>query len=126
MSYRGRILVVEDEAGVADLVRALLDEEGFACDWVASDTDAQDAIMASPAPMALLLDVNLGHGVTGFDLARFGRQRHPDIPVIFMSGSVNVSSFKAFGVPHSHFLSKPFSLEGLQMVLRDAIPNIAA
>lgn len=123
---RGRILVVEDDAGVADVVRALLGEEGFECVWVRTDTAAQDAILASPPPMALVLDVNLGLGTTGFDVARFGRQRHPDIPVIFMSGSVNEASFKAFGVPHSHFLTKPFSLEELQMVLRDAIPSVAA
>jgi two-component system cell cycle sensor histidine kinase/response regulator CckA len=123
---RGQILVVEDDAGVADVVRALLGEEGFECVWVRSDTAAQDVIMGSPPPMALVLDVNLGLGTTGFDVARFGRQRHPDIPVIFMSGSVNETSFKAFGVPHSHFLTKPFSLEELQMVLRDAIPSIAA
>ena len=126
MTRGGRILVVEDDAGVAAVVSAALGEEGFECLWVASDTDAQDAIMASPPPLALVLDINLGLGTTGFDVARFGRQRHPDIPVIFMSGSVSERSFKAFGVPHSHFLTKPFSLEELQMVLRDAIPSIAA
>jgi CheY-like chemotaxis protein len=126
MSGRGLVLVVEDDPGVADLICALLKEEGYDCKWVHSDVEAQDAILADPPPIALLLDVNLGLGSTGFDVARFGRQRHPEIPVVFISGSVNESSFKAFGVPDSHFITKPFSLEDLQQTLRDILPDMAA
>jgi CheY-like chemotaxis protein len=117
---------VENEIGVANLICALLEEEGFEGEWVQSDIAAQDAILRSPEPAALILDINLGLGATGFDVARFGRQRHPDIPVIYVSGSVNERSFKAFGVPHSQFILKPFSLEDLQAALREAIPSIAA
>ena len=126
MPGRGLVLVVEDDPGVADLICAILAEEGYDCDWVRSDIAAQDAILREPPPVAMLLDVNLGLGATGFDVARFGRQRHPDIPVVFISGSVNETSFKAFGVPDSHFITKPFSLEDLQQTLRDILPDMAA
>jgi CheY-like chemotaxis protein len=126
MSGRGLVLVVEDDLGVADLICALLKEEGYECEWVRSDLRAQDAILRHPAPDALICDVNLGLGATGFDVARFARQRRPDIPVIFVSGSVNETSFKAFGVPDSHFIAKPFSLEALQQTLRDVLPDMAA
>jgi CheY-like chemotaxis protein len=126
MVARGLVLVVEDDPGVADLICALLKEEGYDCEWVRSDLKAQDAILRDSGPTALICDVNLGLGTTGFDVARFARQRHPDIPVIFMSGSVNETSFKAFGVPGSHFITKPFSLEDLQQTLRDVMPEMAA
>ena len=126
MAGRGQVLVVENDEGVADLICALLKEEGYDCEWVDTDIAAQDAILRDHGPLALILDVNLGLGTTGFDIARFARQRRPDIPVIFVSGSVNQASFKAFGVPDSHFILKPFSLEDLQQTLRDVLPSMAA
>lgn len=126
MARRGHVLIVENDEGVADLICSLLKEEGYDCEWAKTDLQAQDVIMRDPGPVALILDVNLGTGSTGFDVARFGRQRRPDIPVIFISGSVNEASFKAFGVPDSHFILKPFSLEDLQQTLRDVLPDMAA
>jgi DNA-binding response OmpR family regulator len=123
MIERGWILIVEDNPGVADVLIGLFEERGFDCQWASCDIDAQDAIASRPPPAALLLDVNLGAGTTGFDLARFCRRRHPDVPIIFASGEVTHGSFKAFGVPNSCFLPKPFSHEEFELALRDAFPD---
>jgi CheY-like chemotaxis protein len=125
MDDRRWILIVEDDPGVADVMIGLLqDDLGFDCHWAKSDIDAQDTVARGPAPAALVLDVNLGPGTTGFDVARFVRQRHPDVPVIYTTGAVPEASFKAFGVPHSFFLPKPFYAEEFKLVFEVAIAGL--
>jgi CheY-like chemotaxis protein len=124
MIERGWVLIVEDDPGVADVLVGLLEGLGYDCHWAKSDIDAQNTIASRPAPAALVLDVNLGPGTTGFEVARFGRQRHPDVPVIYTTGAVPEDSFKAFGVPHSFFLPKPFFYEEFKLVLEVAVAGL--
>lgn len=53
--------------------------------------------------------MNLGAGTTGYDVARFARQLLPEVAVVYISGEVAPTSFKAFGVRGSAFLPKPFT-----------------
>jgi DNA-binding response OmpR family regulator len=55
------------------------------------------------------VDVNLGRGTTGFDVARFARQVIPDLSVIYITGEASAGSFMAFGVPESDYIQKPFA-----------------
>jgi CheY-like chemotaxis protein len=104
----GNILVVEDDLAVSEVISDVLRGRGFCVECVHNDQQAYARITSLPAPDGLVLDVNLGQGASGYDIARFARQAVPDIAIVYVSGKAPLDSFKAFGVPDSEFLQKPF------------------
>lgn len=117
-----RLLVVDDDAEICELLRDILADEGFDLDCVGSDREAFSRL-TEEAYDGLLLDVNLGAGVTGFDLARFARSLRPDFPVVYVSGEASRASFKTFGVPGSTFVAKPFTQDELLDAVEIAIAD---
>lgn len=109
----GRVLIVDDDRSLAALIEEELGKAGFDCVRAASDVNAQRALSTGRPFDILVTDVNLGEGVTGFDLGRLARQRHPKIRVVYTSGEANAQQWMAFGVPASDYLSKPFTLDKL-------------
>jgi DNA-binding response OmpR family regulator len=71
---------------------------------------SQDAL---PTIAALVVDINLGAGTTGFDVARFARQVVSQLPILYVTGEASQDSFLAFGVPESAFPQKPFTAQEL-------------
>ena len=119
LDYGLRILVVEDEPAVCDLISDFFDETDFDVHCVLSDRGAYAALSGIGAYAALVVDINLGPGTTGFDVARFARQLSPGLPVIYVSGETSPSSLASFGVPDSRFIAKPFTADELLQVLRE-------
>jgi DNA-binding response OmpR family regulator len=117
----GRVLVVEDDCAVAGVICDMINAAGLDCHCVRSDREAY-AFIATPPPIrALVVDVNLGAGTTGFDVARFARQTVPDVPVVYVTGEASPQSFKAFGVPGSALVVKPFTADELLAPLRERL-----
>lgn len=104
-----RVLVVEDEAPICELLADMLEADGFASHCVQTDRGAYDALQHDRNFACMIVDVNLGSGTTGYDVARFARRIDPGLPVIFVSGQTSQDSFRANGVAGSLFLAKPFS-----------------
>lgn len=109
----GRVLVVEDDGDLCDLVSDVLDEADIGTVCARTDRDAYAAIPTLPTFMALIVDVNLGRGVTGFDIARFARQVIPEIAVLYISGESSQDAVASHGVKDSGFLQKPFTPDEL-------------
>jgi len=102
-------LVVDDDPAICELIAEALREHGISVECVCSDTAAYKRVASLPTLSAVVIDVNLGSGTTGFDVARFARQVIPEVAVFYISGEVTASSFLAFGVPDSEFVEKPFT-----------------
>jgi CheY-like chemotaxis protein len=113
-----RVLVVDDDAGLLALICEDLERQGFSCACVRTDREAYRLLASQAAFDAVVIDVNLGLGTTGFDVARRARQVTPRIRVIYMSGEANAQHWMTFGVPSSDYVSKPFPLERLADLLR--------
>src|SRR6185312_59363 len=98
------ILVVEDEALLRlDLVETL-SSAGYAV-LEASDADqALGYLRKRHAIDALITDIDLGAGPTGWDVAETFRAARSDIPIIYISG---VASDRRRRVPGSVFFAKP-------------------
>jgi CheY-like chemotaxis protein len=108
-----RVLVVEDDPAICELIQDMLKEVRLSTICVTSDNAAYRIIPTLPTIQALIVDVNLGPGTTGFDVARFARQVIPDLPVVYVTGHASQESFRAFGVPDSDFVQKPFDVDHL-------------
>jgi CheY-like chemotaxis protein len=116
-----RVLVVEDDSSVRDLIMDMLGPETFVFEGVGNDREAYARLDGASNLDGLIVDVNLGAGTTGFDVARFARKRNPDLPVVYISGEPVEASFRAYGVPGSLFLAKPFTAEELEDALEVAL-----
>jgi DNA-binding NarL/FixJ family response regulator len=79
-----KVLVVEDEPLVRSLVAAKLAQDGF---WVATAASSAEArkIADEADPDLALLDIELGQGPSGLDLAEILRQQNPGIAIVFLT-----------------------------------------
>ncbi len=110
-----RILLVEDEEPIRDLVQTALRFTGFTVESVATGPDG--LALARNEPWSLLiLDVNLP-GMDGFTLTRKLRDAGDDVPVIFLTARDDPRDLReGFTGGGDDYLTKPFSLE--ELVLR--------
>jgi DNA-binding response OmpR family regulator len=109
-----RILIVEDDDAVRQLIRLTLQKPGIECIEAANGSDALEAIRAEP-PDAIVLDVVLP-GIHGFDICRriHGSQRYGHIPIVIVSAihrgwRVAEDLRAAYGV--QHVFDKPIELQ---------------
>lgn len=79
-----RILIVEDEDLLASLLSETLVTHGFVVETASNVVRAREAVREFD-PDAVLLDISLGEGPTGVDLAYALHKRHPEIAIIFLT-----------------------------------------
>lgn len=104
------VLVVEDEPLILLDVETALTEAGFEVVSVSDAAKAIDAFDAEPTKFkALVTDIRLGEGKSGWEIARHLRQANATIPVIYASGDGAIH-WGAEGVPGSVMISKPYAL----------------
>jgi CheY-like chemotaxis protein len=103
-----RILIVEDDPILGDLLLEVLQEEAYEALHVLSGETAR-SILQTDAPALVLLDYNLP-GMNGLELTDWLRSREErrHIPVILMSANVPP---EASGKQYLSTLQKPFELE---------------
>ncbi len=105
-----RILVVDDEPDLRDILQCNLEAAGYIVDTAASAEDALTQMSANPD--LLLLDVMMG-GMSGFALAEKLRKEHAsDVPIIFLTAKDTEDDLlQGFSVGADDYISKPFSLQ---------------
>lgn len=112
-----RILVVEDEARLARLVRRGLTEEGHAVDLAGSGEDALDSITLAQYD-AIILDVMLP-GIDGFEVCRKLRRQQVTTPILLLTARDAVDDRVAgLDAGADDYLVKPFALAELSARLR--------
>jgi len=107
-----KVLLIEDELVLAEIIRESLESRGFA---VAHASTVKDAVQLyiEQAPDIIILDVMLPDG-DGFSIAKQIRNTDVDTPVIFLtSRSLPQDVVEGFESGGNDYLKKPFSLEEL-------------
>jgi signal transduction histidine kinase len=115
------VLVVEDEGGLRELAKRLLQRQGYTV-FVAADADeALRQFAAHPSIDVLLTDVVMP-GASGPELTRQLVEQRPALRVIYMSGYTE-EGIVHHGVlkPGIAFLHKPFTSETLGQKIRDVL-----
>ncbi|KAB2384560.1 MULTISPECIES: response regulator transcription factor [Actinomadura] len=125
MSENRRVLVVDDEANIRDLIEVALRFHGFATVTAASGEDALRAA-AAERPDLVLLDVMLPD-LDGFEVCRRLRAGGDQVPVIFLTARDTPSdTVTGLTLGGDDYVTKPFSIEALiarvRAVLRRAAP----
>ncbi len=103
-----RILVVDDDAFLRQLVTALLRRDGHEVISAASAEEARTLLAAEPAPDLLVLDIELP-ALSGLELLAEVRSALT-CPVILMSGNDNESNREAgASLGATDYMVKPFA-----------------
>ena len=122
-----RLLLVEDEPLTAALLLKVLTAEGFAVKGATNVSEAR-ALVASFDPDCALIDISLGSGPSGVDLAHMLSQERPDIALLFLTRhpDLRTAGLSEADVPancgfvRKDLVSDPDSLVlAIEQVLRD-------
>jgi PAS domain S-box-containing protein len=109
----GRVLVVEDDALVAEFAAGMLSELGFNPTVTHSAKEALERLSGEQRPTLIFSDIVMPGGISGLELARKVRQRFPELPILLTTGySEQVAAAHGFPI-----LQKPYELSSLAEAL---------
>jgi PAS domain S-box-containing protein len=116
------ILLVEDEEGVRDLTRTILDAEGYTVLVADNVAHAEELAAANKGEIHLLFTDMVMPGMSGRDLAQRITRRHPRMRVLFMSGYTdNVITQGGVLEAGVAFLQKPFTPRLVAQKVREVL-----
>jgi CheY-like chemotaxis protein len=118
-----KILLVEDNSGLADLLSAYLHSLGYETSWARTSAQGISKALAE-VPDLIITDLNLPD-MTGVDAAAILKQdpTTSDIPIVLLTATaVGEWKDKAFNAGIAEYMVKPISLLELANVLRRLRP----
>jgi two-component system OmpR family response regulator len=115
-----RVLVVDDEPNIVDVISMALRYEGFAVDSADCGVDAI-AKVADFRPHLVVLDIMLPD-MEGFDVAERLSAKRVDVPIIFLTARDSTEDkVRGLTIGGDDYVTKPFSLEELIARIRSVL-----
>ena len=117
---KARILIVDDEEGIREMFKEILEECGYDC-RTAPNGEAALEVLASSAFDLLLLDVLMPRmdGITCFGQIR---ERYPEVAVVFVTAMDDVTvAVRNVREGAYDYLVKPMTAERLEQVVGDVL-----
>jgi len=116
----GRVLVIDDEPVVVDVLRRLLVKQGYEIQ-VAGDAAAGRQSLEGQTWDVVLLDVMLPDA-DGMQLLRWIRERHPNLAVVMITAFATVeSAVHAMKSGAFHYVTKPFNNDEVRHLVARAV-----
>ena len=124
MEQKKRVLIVEDEKSIVDILRFNLEKEGYAA-LTAYDGEAGLDQALKENPDLILLDVMLPK-MNGFDVCRILREKGSSVPVIILTAREEETD-KVLGleIGADDYITKPFSMRELMARVKANIRRTA-
>ncbi len=105
-----KILIVDDEKGLVDMLRSYFEMEGFLVDTACSGREA--LVLAERRPSLVLLDINMPD-MDGLAVCEKIRE-HISCPILFLTARIETSDkIKGFMAGADDYIVKPFDLDEL-------------
>lgn len=116
------ILIVDDEPGIRDTLRGVLEDEGFAVTTVATGEECLDAARINDF-VCILLDIWLGgDGLDGLETLAKLKDEGSDAAVVMISGHGNIeTAVRSTKLGAFDFIEKPLSLERTVVTVKNAM-----
>ena len=117
-----RVLIVEDNAEVADLARVILERHGHVVRQASDGSEALSFLSEADEPIDILLtDIVLPGRLNGWRTAKQAKKMIPQLRVVFMSGHKEKLEFGAQELmPEDVLLFKPFRTQSLTQAIERA------
>ena len=120
-----KVLVVDDEANISDLLKVSLKFQGFDVETADNGQDAL-ALAETYQPDAFILDVMMP-GMDGFTLLNKLRAAGPDAPALFLTAKDGVEDrIHGLTIGADDYVTKPFSLEEVITRLRVILRRVSS
>lgn len=110
VTHRRNVLIVEDDEGIAQLMKTYLERKGFSVTTVADGQEALTALDARPLPHIVLLDVNLP-SINGFDILAYIRSTEElkSLPAVMVTAQVSEADvLRGLKLGADGYIFKPF------------------
>jgi two-component system response regulator HydG len=119
---KGRVLVVDDDRSMCELLDADLGARGFEVMWRTDSAEAL-AVLATADVDVIVTDLNMA-GMSGLELCERIVADRPDVPVVVITafGSLE-TAIGAIRVGAYDFITKPFELDALAVALERAVQH---
>jgi two-component system nitrogen regulation response regulator NtrX len=115
-----RVLVIDDEAGIRDHMRMILEYEGYECS-VAPLAEEGIAAFERDGPDVVFLDVKMP-GMDGLEALRKLRELNDQVPIVMISGHATIqTAVEATKSGAFDFIEKPFGTERVLVTIRNAL-----
>jgi len=109
-----RVLIVEDEILIADIIKKYLEKEGHHVVGIAISYEEATQLYLQESPDIVLLDIRLNGPKNGVDVAHFIQEQSEPKPFIFLTSQLDRKSIKtAIETFPSGYLTKPIQKESL-------------
>jgi PAS domain S-box-containing protein len=118
------ILVVDDDADVRGFLGETLAALGFSVRLAEDGRSGLEAVERA-TPDLVLLDYAMP-GMSGAEVFRLLRQRHPGLPILFASGYADAEAIAAAGAGSATILRKPFRIDQLRAAVSEALARAVA
>lgn len=108
-----RLLIVEDDIGIGELIKDDLEDQGYATDWAQDGEEAYSLSQSFPYDM-IVLDIMLP-GLNGFEFIQKLRNEKSKVPVLMLTARDGVEDrVKGLQLGADDYLVKPFHLTELR------------
>ena len=115
------ILIVDDEPGIRETLRGVLEDEGFSVETAATGESCLKTA-ATQHFACILLDIWLGKGIDGLETLQRLREEGNDSAVVMISGHGNIeTAVRSTKLGAFDFIEKPLSLERTLVTVKNAI-----
>ena len=108
------MLLVEDNADVAEVGREMLSQIGYTVQVAGNARDALEVVKSERFEL-VVSDIVMPGGMNGVDLARAIRGTFPDLPILLVTGYAG----SADAAPEFPVLRKPYRLDQLRQAVAD-------
>ncbi|HZF68605.1 MAG TPA: HD domain-containing phosphohydrolase [Gemmatirosa sp.] len=115
-----RVLIVDDEPRLRQVLTRLMARDGFVCSDASDGASALAALEREPVPL-VLSDLRMP-GMDGLELLRSIRERWPDTAVVMITAVADVEvAVSCLGLGAVDYLTKPFHLEEVRARVQQAL-----
>jgi DNA-binding NtrC family response regulator len=114
------ILIVDDEEGLREGLKKLLEDEGYAVVGAETGEEALQVLQQSHIDL-VLTDMRMP-GMNGIDLLKRIRELHGELGVIILTGYGQIESYiEAMNFGAIEYVSKPFKVNELKFIINKVL-----
>jgi sigma-B regulation protein RsbU (phosphoserine phosphatase) len=109
MELDAKVLIVDDDDVVISIINNILKRDNYITDYCHSGEEALQKVLVNHYEL-VLLDVNMGSGLDGYETCKLMHKSRPDLPVILVTASQDDESVnKGFEAGSADYIKKPVS-----------------
>jgi len=120
-----RVLVLEDEASLRDILALILEDFGYEVEEAGTLAEAREKLEEKGGFDLALVDLRLPDGF-GMELVREIKSKSPETEVIIITAYASTETIKeAFELGVYDYVEKPFKVEDLKLLIRNVSDKIS-